>query len=79
MQLKLTAPHWLGVGVGLVGTIAPSVGKAFPSMAPVCAEVTELVPLILTALAVMTGSAMVPSVPPSKVDVVTASANELSK
>ncbi len=65
MKLQLTAPHWLIVGIGLIGTIAPNVATSFPTLAPICAEITQLTPLVLTALGVLTGSAMTVSAPPA--------------
>jgi hypothetical protein len=58
MKLALTAPHWLIIAIGLVGTIAPQIGQAFPSVAPVCAQIQSLTPLVLAALGIACGSAI---------------------
>jgi hypothetical protein len=59
MKLSFSTPHWVLAGLALVGTVAPQVAAAFPEAASVCAEVQQLIPLVMGALGVLSGSALV--------------------
>ena len=61
MQLKLTPPHWLMAALALVATICPAVATSFPHVAPICAQIQSLTPLLLAALGVASGSGLAPS------------------
>jgi hypothetical protein len=66
IQLTLRAPHWLMGAIALVGTIAPQIGQAFPTLAPICQQVSQVTPLVLAALGITSGSGLAtPPKPPS--------------
>ena len=61
MKLSFDSPHWLIVGITLVGTLAPQVAAAFPAVAPICGEIVQLTPLILGALGIASHSGLASS------------------
>lgn len=63
VQLKLSAPHWLMGAIALLATIAPQVGQAFPQVAPICAQIASLTPLVLAGLGITSGTGLAKTEP----------------
>jgi hypothetical protein len=56
--MKFTAPHWVIAALVILGTLAPQIAAQFPALAPYCAVVTQLDPLVLGLFGVTTASAI---------------------
>ena len=59
--MKISAPHWLIAILAILAACAPTVGIQFPKLLPYATLVGSLVPIILGALGVLTGS-VIPSI-----------------